>query len=170
MQNQQSFADLEYAMRKKKTKRELFLDLMDSLVPWDECIALAKPSCPAGRRGRPARDPEMMLRMYLLRRWFGLSDASAEDEAYDSFAFRTFLRLSFFDEQTPDATTLGRFRRKLDGSGAGAQIDALIAAALKQKGLSLRHGSAIEAAAVRTKAPKKKKKKPAGRKAKKKTK
>ena len=159
MMNQQSFADLEYAMRKKKTKREKFLALMDSVVPWEACVELAKPYCPAGKRGRPARDPEMMLRMYLLRRWFGLSDVSTEDAAYDSFAFRSFLRLSFFDQQTPDATTLGRFRRRIDASDAGKQINALIDEALKQKKLALRRGSSAEAATVRAKAPKKKTKK-----------
>ncbi|MBQ6019350.1 MAG: transposase [Clostridia bacterium] len=158
MKNQQSFADLEYEMRKKKTKREKFLDTMDGLVPWEECVALAKPHCPEGRRGRPARDPEMMLRMYLLRRWFHLSDTAAEDAAYDSFAFRKFLRLSFFDEQTPDATTLGRFRRKLDASDAGKQIDLLIDEALKAKKLTLRRGAATDAATVRAKKGAKKRK------------
>ena len=165
MMNQQSFADLEYAMRKKKTKREQFLELMDSVVPWETCVELAKPFCPAGKRGRPARDPEMMLRMYLLRRWFGLSDVSTEDAAYDSFAFRSFLRLSFFDQQTPDATTLGRFRRRIDASDAGKQINALIDEALKQKRLALRRGSSAEAATVRAKAQKKKTKKNAKKKA-----
>ncbi|MBQ6165794.1 MAG: transposase [Clostridia bacterium] len=151
MKNQQSFADLEYEMRKKKTKREIFLDRMDGLVPWEECVALAKPFCPEGRRGRPARDPEMMLRMYLLRRWFHLSDTATEDAAYDSFAFRKFLHLSFFDEQTPDATTLGKFRRKLDAADAGKRIEALIDEALKARRLTLRRGSFTDAAAVRLK-------------------
>ena len=155
MKNQQSFADLEYEMRKKKTKREIFLDIMDELVPWEECVALAKPYCPEGRRGRPARDPEMMLRMYLLRRWFHLSDTAAEDAAYDSFAFRKFLRLSFFDEQTPDATTLGRFRRKLDAADAGKQIAALISAALQERRLTMRHGSFTDASVIKAKAKKK---------------
>lgn len=159
MKDQQSFADLEYEMRKKKTKREIFLDTMDRLVPWEECVALAKPHRPEGRRGRPARDPEMMLRMYLLRRWFHLSDTAAEDAAYDSFAFRKFLRLSFFDEQTPDATTLGRFRRKLDASDAGKQINALIDEALKSRRLALRRGSFADASVIKAKNKRNRKKK-----------
>ena len=32
---QPTFADLEYASKKRKTRREIFLERMDSLVPWD---------------------------------------------------------------------------------------------------------------------------------------
>ena len=31
---QKSFADLEFAAKKKRTRRERFLDEIDALVPW----------------------------------------------------------------------------------------------------------------------------------------
>ncbi len=31
-----TFSDLEYSMRKRKTKREKFLDIMNEIIPWDE--------------------------------------------------------------------------------------------------------------------------------------
>lgn len=31
---QQTFADIEYNQRKKKTRREEFLDAMDAIIPW----------------------------------------------------------------------------------------------------------------------------------------
>ena len=34
---QESFSDMEYRCRKKKTKREEFLEIMDEIIPWDEC-------------------------------------------------------------------------------------------------------------------------------------
>ena len=40
---QQSFTDLEYSMRKRKTKREEFLETMDAITPWDEIVAMIKP-------------------------------------------------------------------------------------------------------------------------------
>ena len=33
---QDTFTDIEYRMRKKKTKREEFLEIMDESILWDE--------------------------------------------------------------------------------------------------------------------------------------
>ena len=33
---QNTFSDIEYCLRKKKTKREEFLEIMDKITPWDE--------------------------------------------------------------------------------------------------------------------------------------
>ena len=35
---QESFSDMEYRCRKKKTKREEFLEIMDEIIPWDEWV------------------------------------------------------------------------------------------------------------------------------------
>jgi IS5 family transposase len=39
---QESFSDIEYSWRKKKTKREEFLEIMDDIIPWDEWVSLRK--------------------------------------------------------------------------------------------------------------------------------
>ena len=36
---QQTFSDIEYSGRKRKTKREKFLDKMDEIIPWGEWVA-----------------------------------------------------------------------------------------------------------------------------------
>jgi IS5 family transposase len=64
--NQQSFADIEYANRKRTTRREEFLGIMEDVIPWDERVSLVEPYYPSGKRGRPTRGVETMLRMYLL--------------------------------------------------------------------------------------------------------
>ena len=33
---QETFTDIEYSYRKKKTKREEFLEIMDEIIPWEE--------------------------------------------------------------------------------------------------------------------------------------
>jgi hypothetical protein len=38
--SQLSFSDVEYGAKRKKTKREIFLAEMDSIVPWDSMIKL----------------------------------------------------------------------------------------------------------------------------------
>jgi len=35
---QQTFADIEYANRKRKTKRDEFLKIIEEIIPWDEWV------------------------------------------------------------------------------------------------------------------------------------
>ena len=71
---QKSFSDMEYRCRKKKTKQEKFLEIMEEIIPWDEWISLIVPHYPNGQWGRLSIKIETMLRMYLLQCWFNLSD------------------------------------------------------------------------------------------------
>lgn len=52
---------------------------MDEIIPWDEWAEFVRPYYPDGRRGRPTKGIEKMLRMYLLQVWFNLSDEGVED-------------------------------------------------------------------------------------------
>ena len=70
MKNQSTFSDIEYQNRKHSTPKEEFLDAMNAIVPWDRWIKLIEPYYPKGKRGRPTRGIETMLRMYLLQDWF----------------------------------------------------------------------------------------------------
>jgi transposase, IS5 family len=65
-----SFADAEFAAKKKVTRRERFLNEMEQIVPWAALLeALAPYDFPGseGRRGRPPIGLERMLRMYCLQ-------------------------------------------------------------------------------------------------------
>ena len=103
---QDPFTDIEYSLRKKKTKREEFLEIMDEIIPWDEWVGVIEPYYPRGKRGRPPMEIEKMLRMYLLQIWFNLSDPATEDAIYDSYAMRKFTGIDFMTEAVPDETTL----------------------------------------------------------------
>ena len=142
---QLSFADLEYARKRRRTKREKFLTEMDRLIPWDDFVEQIKPIYYHKRKGRPPRNPETMLRMYLLQTWYRLSDDALEDAVYDSYAMRRFMGLDFIRESVPDATTLARFRRLLQKSGLAKEFSDTIAALLKQKKKALRRGTLMEA-------------------------
>ena len=83
---QETFTDIEYSYRKKKTKREEFLEIMEEIIPWDEWVGVIEPYYPKGKRGRPPMGIEKMLRMYLLQIWFNLSDPATEDAIYDSYS------------------------------------------------------------------------------------
>ena len=47
-----SFSDAEYAGKRKKTRREVFLDGVDVVVPWKVLLSLIEPHYPVARRGR----------------------------------------------------------------------------------------------------------------------
>ena len=88
---QETFTDIEYSYRKKKTKREEFLEIMEEIIPWDEWVGVIEPYYPKGKRGRPPMGIEKMLRMYLLQIWFNLSDPATEDAIYDLSLIHIFL-------------------------------------------------------------------------------
>lgn len=92
---------------------------MDKMIPWDDWVNIIAPYYPSGKRGRPVRGIETMLRMYLMQNWFNLSDAAIEDTIYDSYAMRSFMHLDFSCEQVPDATTLLKFRHLLEKHNIG---------------------------------------------------
>ena len=121
---------------------------MDKMVPWADWIAMIEPFYPSGRRGRPTRGIEIMLRMYMLQKWFNLADEALEDAVYDSYSFRSFLHLDFFDEQVPDATTLLKFRRLLEKHKIGEKIFADVKERLEKAGLMMHGGTIVDATII----------------------
>lgn len=148
MDYQQSFTDLEYSNRKRKTKREEFLEMMDEIIPWNEWVKIIVPFYPSGKRGRPTRGIETMLRMHLLQNWFSLSDEGVEDAIYDSYSFRKFMKIDFFNEQVPDATTLCKFRKLLVDNGIQKLFFKAIADFLQKHEYMLKGGTIVDATII----------------------
>ena len=112
--SQRSFASAEFALKKKRTRREKFLADMERVVPWSRLVSVIEPLYPtSGRVGRQPMGVPKMLRMYLLQQWYGLADEALEDAIYDSQALRDFVGIDLSRESVPDATTLLKFRRLL---------------------------------------------------------
>ncbi len=155
MKDQQSFTDIEYGNRKKKTKREEFLDIMQEIIPWDKWVEEIKPYYPSGRRGRPPIGIEKMLRMYLLQMWFNLSDKMIVDAINDSYSMRKFMGLNFMNEQVPDSTTLLNFRHLLEKHGIRDLIFESLTRFMRERGRVLQSGSIIDACIVSVPGPSK---------------
>src|SRR3974390_1866957 len=106
MLGQGSFSDLEYAHKKRRTRRELFLAEMEAVVPWPAWVGGVEPHCPrAGGRGRPPVRLAAMLRIYFLQQWFALSDRQMEDGLYDIERLRRFAGFSNVTAGFSRATT-----------------------------------------------------------------
>ncbi len=151
---QMTFSDIEYGKRKFPTRRDLFLKKMDEVIPWEEWMALIRPMYARKNRGRPATEPELMLRLILLQDWYGLSGAGCEEAVMDSYAMRSFAGVDFYSGGVPDATTLYRFRRMLVKNGLRETLDRDLNERMAREGLRLRHGKSEEAILVRRRAVK----------------
>ena len=146
--NQITFSDMEYSGRKRVTQKEKFLQEMNDIIPWADWVGKIQPYYPTGKRGRPPRGIEVMLRMYLLQIWFNLSDEGLEDAIYDSYAFRQFIGINFLEEQVPDATTLLKFRHLLEENHLGEALFNDIKARLQKAGLMMKGGTIVDATII----------------------
>jgi IS5 family transposase len=146
---QTSFASAEYAGKKRQTRRERFLAEMDAVVPWKRLEALIEPHYPkSGKVGRPPIGLTRMLRMYFLQQWYTLADEALEDALYDSQAMREFVGIDLGREDVPDATTLLKFRRRLEEHKLTAAILVEVNAHLTERGLLMRQGTVVDATII----------------------
>ena len=148
MKTQRTFGDIEYSKRKRVSRREFFLKKMDTLIPWEELIGVIQPYYYAGRRGRPPRGIEMMLRMYLLQIWYNLSDELTEETIYDSHAMKEFVKIDFWEQDVPDATTLLGFRHMLEREKLQEKLFEKINRILEGEGMIWHGGSIVDAAII----------------------
>ena len=146
---QTTFSELEYAAKKKRTRRDRFLADIETVPPWSALVAVIEPFYPKSEgRGRPTIGLERMLRLYVAQNCFGLADEAAEDAIYDSQAIRRFVGVDLSREAAPDATTLLKFRHLLEEKGLTDSIFSAINAHLAEKGLFLRQGTVVDATII----------------------
>jgi transposase, IS5 family len=105
--SQNCLSDAECAGRRKKTRREVFLDEMELIVPSKALLGLIERHYPVAgcHRGYP---PESTLRVHLMQNWFPLGDPAMEEALYEIASLRAFERLSL-GESVPDETTILNF-------------------------------------------------------------
>jgi transposase len=66
--------------------------------------------CPTN--GRPATDPEVVVRMILIGYLYGLSENRLCDEVRMHAAYRLFCHMDSFDDPVPDRTTINKLRKE----------------------------------------------------------
>lgn len=144
---QMSFSDAEYAGKRKKTRREVFLEEMELVVPWKVLLKIIEPHYPVAGRGRRPYALESMLRVHLMQNWFALSDPAMEEALYEIASLRNFAGLKL-SEPIPDETTILNFRHLLEANDLAEDILKSINALLARKGLLLKQGSIVDATII----------------------
>ena len=137
-------------MATKRTRKRVFLDEMNLVVPWTELVGLIQPFAPvAGSQGgRPAFAVETMLRIHFLQQWFGLSDPAMEEALHDISLYCEFAKLDPGAMRLPDESTILRFRHLLEENNLSIQLLATINATLATKGLMLKTGTVVDATLI----------------------
>src|SRR5437016_14542972 len=118
----------------RKTRRAIFLEEMEQVVPWGELCALVAPHYPQPGKGRRPVGVERMLRMYFLQQWFNLSDPAVEEVLYDSPVMRKFVGIDLGQEPAPDETTVCKFRHLLEEHGLGEKMRGTVNLHLQARG------------------------------------
>jgi IS5 family transposase len=129
----------------RKTRRVIFLEEMEQVVPWRELCGLVEPHYPKPGNGRPPVGVERMLRIYFLQQWFNLSDPAVEEALYDSAVMRQFVGIDLGCEPVPDETTVCKFRHLLEEHQLGEQILGQVNLHLQAQGVRITTGTIVDA-------------------------
>ena len=140
-------ATLDLNLSVKKTRKQVFLEQMDQVVPWAALVELIVPYYPEGRTGRPPFSLLTMLRIHFMQQWFTLSDPGMEEAFFDTPLYREFAQLEEFG-RLPDESTILRFRHRLEKHKLAEQILETVNELLTQRGLLLKAGTAVDATLI----------------------
>ena len=143
-----SFASLAHENKKKKTRREKFLEEMNKVIPWEELLRDIKKYYPKAGNGRQPMPIERMLRIYFMQQWYGLSDPAMEDTLYDIESIRRFADIDIETDEVPDETTILHFRHLLEKHDLTKEIFEKTKQYLSEKGLILREGTIVDATII----------------------
>ena len=142
---QMTFAEFEYAHKKRKTRREIFLEKLAAVIPWkqlDEVIAKHYTKT-SKTGGRPQYPLQTMLRVHVMQVVYNFSHrCRCSDGGYilnEVHSMRLFARLIL--NKIPGETTILNFSRLLEQYNLCEKIFLKISKQLTNHGLLLRAGN-----------------------------
>jgi IS5 family transposase len=144
---QLTFAEAEYQNKKRRTRRELFLEKMEALIPWERLEKRIAPFYPKAGKGRRPYPLTTMLRVHCMQLFYNLSDPGMEDALYEIESMRVFAGLSL-SRAIPDETTILNFRRLLQQHHLGGLILKEVNQHLEAQGLLLKEGTIMDASII----------------------
>lgn len=147
---QTSLAEAEFVRKPKSTRRQLFLEEMEKVVPWDKLYGLVEPHYPKVglKGGRPAKPLPTMLRIHLMQHCFNLSDPGMEEALHDIPVMRHFAGIDAGEDVIPDEATILKFRHLLEKHKLQEAIFSAVNEHLAGKGLLLRQGTLVDATLI----------------------
>ena len=131
-----------------KSRRELFFNETEFVIPWAELQALVEPHYPKAGNGRRPVRLSIMLRTYFMQQWFDLSDPGVEEAFYESATLRRFAGVNLGVAPTPGETTVLRSRHLLEKHDlCGAMLDR-VNRHLEARGIRIATGTIVDATII----------------------
>jgi transposase, IS5 family len=93
---QLTFSEAEFHHKKRKTRREIFLEKMEQLIPWKQIEKKVRRYYPGNGNGRRPYRLSVMLRVHCMQLFYNLSDPAMEDALYEIESMRRFARYDHF--------------------------------------------------------------------------
>ncbi len=146
---QRTFASqAEFQKYGRKSRRELFLDEMERIVPWTALLAVVRPHYAKAGNGRRPVGLEIMLRTYFVQQWFNLSDPGMEEALYESPVLQRFVGVDLGAAPAPDETTICRFRHLLEKHDLCGMMLEAVNIHLEAKGIKIATGTIVDATII----------------------
>jgi len=146
--DQFSFSGAEHNTKRKRTRREIFLEEMNQAVPWARLESLIEPFYPKAGNSRRPYPLSTMLGIHCQQQWYSLSDSAMEEGLYEIASLRQFTGLSLSRGSIPDETTILNFCHLLERHDLARQIVGQVMSYLQEKGLMLRQGTIVDATII----------------------
>ncbi|WP_081700203.1 transposase [Azonexus hydrophilus] len=126
----------------KQPKRAEVLEFLSSTIPFDRLEGIVRPHFASDKRGtgRPGVSLGMLIRCYVVQRFWSLSDAGVEDMILDSHATARFIGSDPWQPRPPSASRIRQFRHLLENTMVSFDIDREISEALCNVGIEARAG------------------------------
>src|SRR5258708_3214769 len=132
----------------RKSRRELFLEEMERIVPWSAMEALVRPHYAKAGNGRQPVGLSIMLRTDFVQQWFNLSDPGGEEALYESSPLPRFVGVDLGVAPAPDETTLCRFRHLLEKHELGGLMLEAVNVHLEARGIRIATGTIVDATII----------------------
>ena len=142
------FSEIGLSRPRKRTRREVFLDQMAAVVPWERFEQLICPHYPVAGCGRRPYPLRAMLKIHFMQQWFGLSDPAMEEALWETPLLRQFAGIGPDFEGVPDETTILKFRHLLERHELSKALFDEMTAVLTERGLLLRQGTIVDATLI----------------------
>lgn len=140
------FLDMAIEHRKKP---KTFLDDVERIIDWRPIEKFLKKKLRRNKdaTGNPAYPAVSMFKVLLLQRWYNLSDREMDYALADRISFCRFAGFSF-DYDTPDFSTICRFRNHLEQRGLDIKLFDMLNTQLEQHGMIVKQGAIVDASIV----------------------
>jgi len=147
MQSLESFF-IEKHYNKRLAKKDR-LQAFNELIDWERYRPIIQGMFDnkSAKGGRPNKDEVSMIKVIFLQSLYNLSDEELEYQINDRSSFKRFVG---YENETPDFTTIWRFRERLANNGLDELIWAELMSQLSAKGIEVKMGVIQDATIIQS--------------------